>query len=122
MSSVEFCSQALGSRATVCSKFLPRKSGDLVPYEEIDIAQLLGIVLDDTRCDIKGYLYEAPFYSNQGVLISAASSLSQPIPWAVRETLCGQIVSAMSSTHARGLMVGAFYNNGLGVRADGTAL
>ena len=84
------------------------------------IVQFLGIILDDTRRHIKGYLYEAPIIPNLRLVIPAANSQSKPIPWAVRELWIGQIVAAMSNVHARGLVIGALNNHRISIRADGS--
>ena len=49
------------------------------------IVQFLGVILDDTRRHIKGYLYEAPVMPNLSLVIGLAISQSKPIRWAVRE-------------------------------------
>ena len=86
------------------------------------IVQFLGVILDDTRRHIKGYLYEAPVIPNLRLLIGLANSQSKPIPWAVRELWIGQIVAAMSNVHARGLVIGALNINRISIRADATVV
>ncbi|KAL9611266.1 MAG: hypothetical protein Q9167_004092 [Letrouitia subvulpina] len=86
------------------------------------IAQFLGVIFDDTRRHVKGYLYEAPVFHNLELLIGLASSQFKLIPWAVRELWMGQIVAAMSNIHARGFVVGGLNNNHIGIRADRTAV
>lgn len=86
------------------------------------IVQFLGVVLDDTKQHIKGYLYEAPIIPNLDLLIGLANSQSKPIPWAVRELWVGQIVAAMSNVHARGLVIGALNINRISIRADATVV
>ena len=86
------------------------------------IVQFLGVILDDTRRHIKGYLYEAPIIPNLRLLIGLAISQSKPIPWAVRELWIGQIVAAMSNVHARGLVIGALNMNRISIRADSTVV
>ena len=48
------------------------------------IVQFLGVILDDTRRHIKGYLYESPIIPNLRLVISVADSQSRPIPWVDR--------------------------------------
>lgn len=86
------------------------------------ISQFLGVILDDTRRHIKGYLYEAPVIHNLELLISLANSQSKPIPWAIRELWVGQIVAAMSNVHGKGLVIGALINTYINLRADGTVV
>ena len=86
------------------------------------IVQFLGVILDDTRRHIKGYLCEAPSVPSLKLLISLANSQSKPIPWTVRESWIGQIVAAMSNVHARGLVIGALNNDRISIRSDGTAV
>ena len=86
------------------------------------IVQFLGIILDDTRRHIKGYLYEAPIILNLRLVISEANSRFKTIPWAVRELWIGQIVAAMSNVHARGLVIGALNNQRISIRADGSVV
>ena len=86
------------------------------------IVQFLGIILDDSRRHIKGYLYEAPVIPSLKTIIGLADSQSKPIPWAVRESWIGQIVAAMSNVHARGLVIGALTNYRVSIRADGSVV
>lgn len=86
------------------------------------IVQFLGVILDDSRRHIKGYLYEAPTFPSLKLNISLANSQSKPIPWAVRELWIGQIVAAMSNVHARGLVIGTLNNNRISIRADGSVV
>ena len=86
------------------------------------IVQFLGVILDDSRRHIKGYLYEAPTFPSLKLNISLANSQSKPIPWAIRELWIGQIVAAMSNVHARGLLIGTLNNNRISIRADGSVV
>lgn len=86
------------------------------------IAQILGVILEDTGRHIKGYLYEAPLVPNLKLLIGQANKHSKPIPWAVRELWIGQIVAAMCNVHARGLVIGALNIKRISIKADGTAV
>ena len=86
------------------------------------IVQFLGVILDDSRRHIKGYLYEAPTFPTLRSIISLAKNQSKPIPWAVRELWIGQIVAAMSNVHARGLVIGALNINRISIRADGSVV
>ena len=86
------------------------------------IVQFLGVILDDSRRHIKGYLYEAPIIPSLRSIIGLANSQSKPIPWAIRELWIGQIVAAMSNVHARGLVIGALNNNRISIRADGSVV
>ena len=86
------------------------------------IVQFLGVILDDSRRHIKGYLYEAPIFPSLRLIIGLANSQSKTILWAVRELWIGQIVAAMSNVHARGLLIGALINNRISIRADGTVV
>ena len=86
------------------------------------IVQFLGVILDDTRHHIKGYLYDAPIIPNLRLLIGLAISQSKSIPWAVRELWIGQIVATISNVHARGLVIGALNINRISIRADATVL
>ena len=65
------------------------------------IVQFLGVILDDSRRHIKGYLYEAPTFPSLNLNMYLANTQSKPIPWAIRELWIGQIVAAMSNVHAR---------------------
>ena len=49
------------------------------------IVQYLGVILDDSRRHIKGYLYEAPILPSLRLIIGLANSQSKTISWAVRE-------------------------------------
>jgi hypothetical protein len=86
------------------------------------IIQFIGIVLDDTGRHLRGYLCEAPIVPTLRGLFALANSLSKPIPWPVREAWIGQIMSAASNVHARGLVVGGLNINRANIRADGTAV
>ena len=86
------------------------------------IVQFLGVILDDSRRHIKGYLYEAPIIPILTLLIGLANKESNTIPWAVRESWIGQIVAAMSNVHAKGLVIGALNNKRISIRADGTVV
>ena len=85
-------------------------------------AQFVGVVLDDSRRHLKGYLYESPLIASTNRFLDVADLHSIEIPWPIRENLARQIIEAVSEIHEKGLIVGVFNIRPIGIRADGTAI
>ena len=86
------------------------------------VVQLIGVVLDETRMHLRGYLYESPAIPSLSRVFTFANSKSETIPWPMREIWSSQIVKAVSEVHSRGKVLGVIEINSVGLRADGTAI
>ncbi|KAK3681224.1 hypothetical protein B0T22DRAFT_445440 [Podospora appendiculata] len=86
------------------------------------ISRFVGVVLDDSRQHLKGYLYDAPMFIQLFKLSYIAQSRSETIPWSVREPWAKQIAEAVAEVHSRGFVIGALARHNIGVRADGSAI
>ena len=86
------------------------------------VVRFIGVVLDDNRHHLKGYLYESPTLGTVQQILETAEAKAERIPWAVRETWAKQIVTAISEVHNRGFVVGVLQLDSIGIRADGSAV
>lgn len=86
------------------------------------IVRFIGVVLDDNRQHLKGYLYESPTLGTVQQILETAEAKAERIPWAVRETWAKQIVTAISEVHSRGFVMGVLQLDSIGIRADGSAV
>ena len=85
-------------------------------------AKFIGVVLDDTRQHLKGYVYELPMITSIESLLFRANSRSETIPWFTREFWGRQMIQTLSDIHKKGLIVGVVSLDSFGLRADGTAV
>ena len=86
------------------------------------VSQLIGVVFDDTRLRLKGYLYEAPMINQLIRVFYALDSRTELIPWSTRELWSKQIAQAVAEVHKKGLVLGILSRNNIGLRADGSAV
>ena len=86
------------------------------------IVQLAGVVIDDTKRHLKGYLYESPPIVSLGRVFTLANFRSEVIPWRVRELWSSQIIRTLSEVHGRGVILGSLSIKSIGLREDGTIL
>lgn len=86
------------------------------------VAQFMGVVLDDARSQLKGYLCEYPLLGNVLTIFASAQSRSEIIPWKLREAWARQLVKAVAEIHRdKGALVGGLrWLADIGIRADGT--
>lgn len=71
------------------------------------VLDFVGVVLDDTRHQVKSYIYE---YAKKGPLchlMEMKKPQDVPIPWARRQKWARQIVEGVADIHAQGLVVGS---------------
>ncbi|OBT78235.1 hypothetical protein VF21_03018 [Pseudogymnoascus sp. 05NY08] len=71
------------------------------------VLDFIGVVLDDTRNQVKSYIYE---YAKKGPLchlMEMTKPQDVPIPWARRQKWARQIVEGVADIHAQGLVVGS---------------
>ena len=88
-----------------------------------NVAEFIGIVLDETRLHLRSYVYEMPSLGSVLSILACAESRSESIPWSARKIWSKQIVSAVSDVHSKGLVVGgSFLLYTIGVRVDGSAV
>ncbi|KAL9044539.1 MAG: hypothetical protein Q9214_002330 [Letrouitia sp. 1 TL-2023] len=83
------------------------------------ILQFIGVVLDNTRQHVRGYLHEYPDYNIHQVFDSAASR-SSVVPWKIREAWAWQIITAVCELHRKGVVVGLEQLWMISVRSDGS--
>ena len=86
------------------------------------IPRLIGVVFDDARLHLKGYLYEAPMIYRLIRVFYLANLRSEMIPWSIRELWSKQSAQALADVHSKGLTVGLLGRQKIGLRADGSAV
>lgn len=86
------------------------------------IAGFGGVVLDDTRQCLKGYLSELPAICSLPKLFATLNSMSEEMPWLLRLAWAGQIVGIVAGLHGRGIVVGILDISLFGIREDGRAV
>ena len=86
------------------------------------VAQFVGVVLDDTRTQLRSYIYEYPALGTVLSLFLGAQSKREIIPWRIRESWARQLVEAVADIHGgKGSLVGGLcWLDEIGVRANGT--
>ena len=80
-------------------------------------AQFRGLVLDDDRKHLKGFLYE-PLNISPHAAMELAMCRGTTIPWSLREFWAKQFVQAVFDFHSRGFVMGSL---NFGLRNDGSA-
>ena len=83
------------------------------------IAGFGGVVLDEPRKCLKGYLSEVPAICSLTKLIATLNSRSEEIPWPLRQAWAAQIVKLVAGLHCRDRVLGVLDTSRFGVRADG---
>ncbi len=86
------------------------------------IPEIVGVVLDDARSQLKGFLYEAPAVISLETTLTAMIAGSKTISWPMREFWARKLIEAISDIHCRGHHVGLLRAHTIGFRADGTPL
>ena len=87
-----------------------------------NVSGLRGIILDDTKRHLRGYLTELPTFASAENLLGLANSRSNTIPWLVREIWARQLIEAIIDIHNQALIAGVFTLDSVGIKADGTAV
>lgn len=89
-----------------------------------DAAEFIGVVLDNTRTHLKGYLYEYPALGGILTMLIVARSRSEVIPWEIREKWARQIVATIAEIHSsKGALIGGlWWLAEIGVKANGTVV
>ena len=87
-----------------------------------NVSEFRGVVLDDTRRHLRGYLKELPMFASPEFLLGLAISRSKTIPLPIREIWARQLVQAVVEIHTQGLILGAFNPDSVAIRVDGTAI
>ena len=87
-----------------------------------NVSGCMGIVLDDTRSHLRGYLKELPMLASVESLFALAKSRSMTIPQSIRELWARQLIQAIVEIHSQALIAGVFQLSSVGVKADGTAV
>ena len=72
------------------------------------VVHFIGVVLDDNRQHLKGYLYESPTLGTVQQILETAEAKAERIPWAVRESWAKQIVTAISEVKAEASLWACF--------------
>lgn len=80
------------------------------------------MVLDDTRTQLRSYIYEYPALGTVLSLFLGAQSKREIIPWRIRESWARQLVEAVADIHGgKGSLVGGLcWSDEIGVSANGT--
>ena len=87
-----------------------------------NVSEFRGVVLDDSRRHLRGYLKELPMFTSLDHLLGLANSRSKTIPLLIRELWARQLVQAVVEIHSQGLILGAFGPYSMAIRADGTVI
>ena len=87
-----------------------------------NVSGCMGVVLDDTRSHLRGYLKELPMLACVESLLALAKSRSMTIPQSIRELWARQLIQAIVEIHSQTLIAGVFHLSSVGVKADGTAV
>ncbi|KAI1610695.1 hypothetical protein EDD36DRAFT_489978 [Exophiala viscosa] len=82
------------------------------------VASLVGIVVDDTRRQIKSYLQICPELGSVQQILERASLSQQVIPWSRREKWIRHIIAAVAEVHSKGKVVGCIEVGATGVSTD----
>ena len=86
------------------------------------VARFVGIVLDDTRHHLKGYVYEMATLGTIQQILETAEAKSEYLPWVVRENWAYQLTQAMIEVHERNLILGVLYLDSVGLRENGSVV
>ncbi|KAL9105835.1 MAG: hypothetical protein Q9227_009043 [Pyrenula ochraceoflavens] len=84
------------------------------------VAQLIGIVVDDTKTHLRSYISENPPIAHLSFLMVHMNAKLQKISWPMREQWGRQIIQAVLEVHSRGLIIGMLGLGQVGIRANGT--
>ena len=88
----------------------------------VNVAGFKGLVLDDTRSHLRGYLKELPMLTSMEFLLGLANSRFMTISQSIRELWARQLIQAIIEIHSQTLIAGIFNLNSVGIRADGRAV
>ena len=83
------------------------------------VAGFGGVVLDDTKRCLKGYLSEFPAIYSLTKLFATLKGTSEEIPWPLRQLWAVQIVKIVAGLHRRDRVIGVLDIAQFGVREDG---
>ncbi|KAL9108556.1 MAG: hypothetical protein Q9227_006642 [Pyrenula ochraceoflavens] len=88
-----------------------------------NVTRFIGVVLDDSRKQLRSYLIEATPVPAVCWMFIGAEREGNRIPWPIRELWAEQIVSAVSYIHAKGIATGGLTpRRGIGIRSDGSVV
>ena len=86
------------------------------------IPGFIGVICDESKTQLKGYLYECPtVFSLQKVFVIAKMQ-SRPVSWPVREYWARKIVEMIAHVHKTGFHLGFVCLARIRLKADGTPL
>ncbi|KAL8867528.1 MAG: hypothetical protein Q9174_005609, partial [Haloplaca sp. 1 TL-2023] len=87
------------------------------------VSKFRGVVLNDTKTQLRSYVYEHPALGNIFGMLLSAGIKGETIPLFIRLAWSSQMLQAVAYVHERGYAVGANFNLVTwGVREDGTIL
>ena len=87
------------------------------------IAQFKGVVLNETRTHLRGYLMERPGLGSLVGMLTGAHVKSKSIPWKIRERWAQQLVGAIADLHKIGSSFGSLWTaNDIEIRGDDTIM
>ena len=87
-----------------------------------NVSGFRGIILDDTKRHLRGYLKDLPRVGSLEALLALTASRSNYIPRLIRELWARQLIEAMVEIHSQGLIAGVFGLDCVGIRTDGRAV
>ncbi|KAI9711644.1 MAG: hypothetical protein M1828_001904 [Chrysothrix sp. TS-e1954] len=86
------------------------------------VSRFIGVVLDDNRRRLEGYLLERPVLWSIEDVIHKANALQETIPSGLRLHWACQVVRIILELHERGIVVGKVTLQSFGIREDGSAV
>lgn len=70
------------------------------------VVNLVGVVLDNSRQQVKSYLYDGAEFGTIGNILHSFNKIGAVVPWKVREHWARSLVSGLAAIHSQGFVVG----------------
>lgn len=87
-----------------------------------NVSKFRDVVLNNTKQHVRSCLKELPMIISLEDLLGLANARSKTIPLLIRELWARQLVQAVVEIHSQGLNLGAFNQDSVAIKADGTAI
>ena len=87
------------------------------------VSEFFGVVLNDTRTQLRSYMYEYPSLGDVFAMLLSARRKGETMPLFIRLAWSSQILQAVADVHGRAFAVGSsFILQSFGIRADGSII
>ena len=86
------------------------------------VARFAGVVLDNRGTRILSYLCEASELGCMSDQLMEANAKGERIPWHIREAWARQLVEAVSTIHAKGIVLGVIWMRDIALDKDGNVV